>query len=78
VQVAVVRALVELGAVGQTEKLATLLRSPRKTLRETAAEALGEMGDAQAIRALGETLKHDADEFVRFASLRAIHQLDPH
>lgn len=78
VQVAVVRALVELGAAGQAEKLATLLRSPRKALRETAAEALGEMGDAQAIRALGETLQRDDDEFVRFAALRAIHQLDAH
>ena len=77
VQVAVVRALVELGAAGQTDKLATLLRSPRKAVRETAAEALGEMGDAQAIGALGETLKRDDDEFVRFAALRAIHQLDP-
>lgn len=78
VQVAVLRALVELGATGQTDKLAVLLQSPRKAVREAAAEALGEMGDALAIRALGETLKGDDDEFVRFAALRAIHQLDPH
>ncbi len=77
VQVAVVRALVDLGATGLTVQLAALLHSPRKAVRETTAEALGEMGDAQAILALGEALKGDADEFVRFAALRAIHQLDP-
>ncbi|MCY4062452.1 MAG: HEAT repeat domain-containing protein [Chloroflexi bacterium] len=77
VQVAVVRALVELGAVGLTAKLAPLLQSSRKAVREATAEALGALGEAEAIPALGETLKRDADEFVRFAALRAIHQLDP-
>ena len=77
VQVAVVRALVELGASGLTAKLAPLLRSSRKAVREATAEALGEMGDAGAIPALSQTLKRDPDEFVRFAALRAIHQLDP-
>jgi len=77
VQVAVVRALVELGATGLMAKLAPLLQSPRQAVREATAEALGEMGDAGAIPALSQTLKRDADEFVRFAALRAIHQLDP-
>ena len=76
VQVAVVRALVELEASGLADTLAPLLRSPRKAVREAAAEALGEMGDAVAIPALGEALKRDGDEFVRFAALRAIHQLE--
>ncbi len=77
VQVAVVRALVELGASGMTAELAPLLRSSRKAVREATAEAFGEMGDAGAIPALSQTLKRDADEFVRFAALRAIHHLDP-
>ena len=77
VQVAAVRALVELGAARLTAKLAPLLKSSRKAVREAAAEALGEMGDAGAVPALGETLRGDADEFVRFAALRSIEQLNP-
>ncbi len=77
VQVAVLRALVELGATGLAAKLTTLLQSSRKAVREATADALGEMGDAQTIPALGDTLKHDTDEFVRFAALRAICQIDP-
>lgn len=77
VQVAVVRALVELGASGLQAKLTPLLLSSRKAVREATAEALGELGDAGAVAALGETLRRDADEIVRFAALRAIHQLDP-
>ncbi|MCY3864467.1 MAG: HEAT repeat domain-containing protein [Chloroflexi bacterium] len=77
VQVAAIRALVELGAAGFTAKLAPLLLSSRKAVREATAEALGEMGDAGAVAALGETLRRDADEFVRFAALRSIHQLNP-
>ena len=77
VQVAVVRALVELGAAGLTARLTPLLQSSRKAVREATAEALGEMGDAGAVDALGETLRRDADEFVRFAALRSLHQLNP-
>ncbi len=77
VQVAVIRALVELGASGFADKLALLLRSSRQAVREAAAEALGQIGDAEAILALGETLQRDADEFVRLAAIRAILQLDP-
>jgi len=77
VQVAVLRALVELGATGLATRLTVLLQSSRKAVREATAEALGEMGDAGAIPALGETLKQDTDEFVRFAALRAIYQIDP-
>ena len=77
VQVAVLRALVELGATGLATRLTVLLQSSREAVREATAEALGEMGDAGAISALGETLKQDSDEFVRFAALRAIYQIDP-
>ena len=75
VQVAVVRALAELGASGLAATVTPLLRSSRKAVRETAAEALGEMGDPQVMPALATTLKRDADEFVRFAALNAILQL---
>ena len=77
VQVAIVRALAELGATGLSARLAILLHSPRKAVRETAAEALGAIGDRQAMPALVEALRRDADEFVRFAALRAAHGIDP-
>jgi HEAT repeat protein len=77
VQVAVVRALVELEAQGLAANMTPLLQSPRTAVREATAEALGDMGDPLAIPTLGELLKHDADEFVRFAALRAINQIDP-
>ncbi len=75
VQVAVVRALAELGAAGLAARVSPLLRSSRKAVRESAAEALGKMGDPQVMPALATTLKRDADEFVRFAALNAILQL---
>jgi len=77
VQVAVLRALVELDAKGLAARIVPLLQSARKAVREAAAEALGEMGDPTAIPPLAERLKADDDEFVRFAALRAIHQIEP-
>jgi len=77
VQVAVLRALVELDAGELASQIAPLLRSAQKTVREAAAEALGDLADATAIPALAERLKADEDEFVRFAALRAIHQIAP-
>ncbi|MCY3798720.1 MAG: HEAT repeat domain-containing protein [Chloroflexi bacterium] len=76
VQVAVLRALAELGASGLAARLTPLLRSSRKAVRQSAAEALGEMGDPKALPALATTLKRDTDEFVRFAALNGIIQLD--
>ena len=75
VQVAVIRSLVELGAIGETPKMTPLLRSRQKAVRESTAEALGEMRDPLAIPVLAETLKDDTDDFVRFAALRAIHEI---
>ena len=77
VQVAVVRALMELGATGLRDELASLLRSDRKALREASAEALGVIGEAEALPALRERLKRDADEFVRLAALKAIDRIRP-
>jgi len=77
VQVAVLRSLVELEAKGLSTKLTPLLQSARQAVREAAAEALGDLGDQQSIPALAESLKVDADEFVRFAALKAIVQIDP-
>lgn len=74
VQVAVLCALVELGASGLATKLTPLLRSSRKAVRELAAEALGDMGEPQALPALVATLKRDGDEFVRLAALKAVCQ----
>ncbi|MCY3833488.1 MAG: HEAT repeat domain-containing protein [Chloroflexi bacterium] len=77
VQVAVLRALDELGAKGLASKTSPLLQSARQAVREAAAEALGEMGDRRAIPALAASLKVDADEFVRLAALKAICQIEP-
>ena len=54
-----------------------LLQSPQKAVREAAAEALGELGNAIAVSALGQSAQNDNDYFVRFAALRSIHQLRP-
>ena len=76
VQVSVVRGLVELGAATVIGRMLPLLGSPVKAVREAVAEACGELKASQAIARLGETLKNDADDFVRFAALRSIQQID--
>ncbi len=76
VQVAGIRALVELDARDALPKLLPLLQKPQTALREAAAEACGALGDAQAIAALSQVLQRDADDFVRFAALKSICQLD--
>ena len=76
VQVAAIRALAELNAREEAARIAPLLRSPHKALREAAAEALGQLGDTRVIPALGDTLKNDADEFLRLAALKSIYQIN--
>ncbi len=77
VQVAVIRSLVELEAKSSAMAMTGLLRSPHKSVREAAAEALGVLQNPEAIPALGQTLKTDPDYFVRFAAIQSIHQISP-
>ena len=77
VQVAVIRSLVELDAKESAAAMTHLLQSPHKAVREAAAEALGALQNPDAIPALGGTLKHDPDYFVRFAAIQSIHQISP-
>lgn len=77
VQVAVIRALVELEAKESAAAMAQLLQSPRKAVREAAAEALGALRNPDVIPALGQALKQDPDYFVRFAAIQSIHQISP-
>lgn len=77
VQAAAVRALVAQRATAAVDKIMPLLGSPQQALREAAAEALGDLGDAKALRALAEALQTDADDFVRFAALKSLQQINP-
>lgn len=77
VQVAVIRSLVELEAKSSAMAMTGLLRSPHKSVREAAAEALGALQNPEVIPALGQTLKTDPDYFVRFAAIQSIHQISP-
>ena len=77
VQVAVVRSLVELGAVDSVDRMMPLLQSSQKAVREATVEALGELQYEGAIPMLSETLKRDPDGFVRLAALKAICQIKP-
>lgn len=77
VQVAVIRSLVELEAKASAMAMTALLRSPHKSVREAAAEALGALQNPEVIPALGQTLKTDPDYFVRFAAIQSIHQISP-
>ena len=72
-----IRALVELGALDAAPNMLPLLQSSHKSVREAAAEALGEMEFRAAIRPLGEIVKQDPDEFVRLAALTAIYRISP-
>lgn len=77
VQVASIRALVELGAAEAAPSMLPHLRSRHKSVREAAAEALGELAYRAAIKPLGQVLKQEPDEFVRFAALTAIYRISP-
>lgn len=71
VQVAVIRALVELEASQHATDIAGLLAHPNNAVRETAAEALGALGNPKVLQALERTMEFD-DDFVRLASIKAI------
>ena len=77
VQVAAIRALVAHNAIDTVDKMTPLLSSPQKAVREAAAEALGDLRQSPAIRALGDTFKNDSDSFVRLAALKSIHRISP-
>ena len=77
VQVAVIRSLAALKTTVGMERLMALLRGRRKQVREAAAEALGELGYAPAMSALGERARIDEDAFVRLAALNALHAINP-
>lgn len=77
VQVAAVRSLAELRAVASASDMARLLHHENASVREAAAESLGELRQPQVIPALGEAMQRDRDEFVRFAALKAIQQINP-
>ena len=53
------------------------LKSRHKSVREAAAEALGELTYRAAVAPLGEVLKQDPDEFVRLAALKSIGRINP-
>lgn len=77
VQVAAVRALAELKATESAAQVAPLLESRHTQVREATAEALGAFRDMRSLQALGNTLTHDSDDFVRLAALKAICQIGP-
>ena len=77
VQVAVIRSLVELDAKDSATAMTPLLKSPHKSVREAAAEALGALQNPDVIPALGQALQSDPDYFVRFAAIQSIHQISP-
>ena len=72
-----IRALVELGAADAAPDLLTRLESSHKSVREAAAEALGELAHRAAIERLGEVLRADPDEFVRLAAVKSIVRISP-
>ena len=77
VQVAAIRALVVHRAADTIDKMIPLLGSPRQAVREAAAEALGELRQSKAIRALADAFRDDDDSFVRLAALKSIQQINP-
>ncbi len=76
VQVAAVRALAHQNAADAVDKMMPLLGSPQQQLREAVAEALGDLRQSIAIRALAETFNHDEDDFVRLAALKSLRQIN--
>ncbi|MCY4464833.1 MAG: HEAT repeat domain-containing protein [Chloroflexi bacterium] len=77
VQVAVARSLAELRVVASASDMARLLHHENASVREATAESLGELRQPQVIPALGEAMQRDKDEFVRFAALKSIQQINP-
>lgn len=77
VQVAAIRALVAHGAADTIDKMIPLLGSPQQAVREAVAEALGELGQSTAIRALADAFRGDKDSFVRLAALKSLQQINP-
>ncbi len=77
VQVAAARSLAELRAVASATDMASLLQHENASVREAIAESLGELRQPQVIAALGEAVQRDKDEFVRFAALKSIYQINP-
>ena len=76
VQIAVARSLAELHAVASASEIARLLQHENASVREATAESLGKLRQPQVIPALGEVMQRDRDEFVRYAALKAIHQIN--
>lgn len=77
VQVAAIRALVVHNAADTIDKMIPLLGSPQQAVREAVAEALGELGQSKALRALADAFRGDEDSFVRLAALKALQQINP-
>ncbi|MCY4018799.1 MAG: HEAT repeat domain-containing protein [Chloroflexi bacterium] len=77
VQVAAIRALAVHNAADTIDRMIPLLGSPQQAVRETVAEALGELGQSKAIRALADAFRGDKDNFVRLAALKSIQQINP-
>lgn len=77
VQVAAARSLAELHAVASASDMARLLQHENASVREAIAESLGALRQPQVIPALGEAVQRDRDEFVRFAALKSIQQINP-
>lgn len=77
VQVAVIRGLAAMGAVDSVPMLLPALENSEQAVREAAAAACGVLKASQAIAALGETVKSDSDDFVRFAALRSLQEINP-
>lgn len=57
--------------------MARLLQHENASVREAIAESLGALRQPQVIPALGEAVQRDRDEFVRFAALKSIQQINP-
>ncbi len=68
-----VEALSMLGAPA-VEPLIVALKDKKRTVRTSAAEALGQIGDARAVEPLSAALK-DQDDFVRRAAAKALGQI---
>lgn len=76
VQVAAIRALVAHGAADTVDKMIPLLGSPQQAVREATAEALGDLRQSSAIRALADAFRGDTDSFVRLAALKSLQQIN--
>ncbi len=77
VQVAAIRALVVHRAADTIDKMIPLLGSPQQAVREAVAEALGDLGQSKALRALADAFRGDEDSFVRLAALKSLQQINP-